>query len=230
MADINSTIINVQDKKQRSLKQKIPKSILVLFLSSQLFFGFDFGFSSIFKKKYRLIVKRFSFLLSISMILILISPLNINYVYYWFDIIEYTSYFLVLNLTKYNAYHFIIDVNKIYILNRNDRKIFSFLGIYYNIVEFLAKVIFVIMVRKIDTIYTIIYYIPGIGLDIIAIVQIVLLYYIRFCARQLKAFLIASDVNFSNIEKYYVDIANCFDNIKPLYGRIVSKSFCYIIK
>lgn len=238
----NTINILVKDSKKRKNNEKFPKSILVLFLSSQLLFGINFGFSSIFKKKYQLIVERCSVFLSIAMTVLIISPLLFNSIFYWFHVIEYTAYILLLKFTKYNAYHFINDINKIYDLNRSNKTFLSFVGVYYNIAEFFMKAIFISILYKIGTevifstnlsqygiSYTIIYHVPSIGLDVVSIVQIVLMYYINCCVRHLKTLLIANDVNFRYIEKYYVNIANCFDNIKPLYGRIVSYFFVYVI-
>lgn len=141
--DTNTIKILVEDSKNRKNKEKFPTSILALFLISQLIFGIDFRFSSIFKKKHQLIVKRFSFFLSVAMIVLIISPLIFDDIFYWFSIVEYISYFLILKSIKYNAYHFINDINQIYDLNDNDKKFLRIVGIYYNGAEFILKMIFV---------------------------------------------------------------------------------------
>lgn len=236
----NTRIIRAPDTVNRKTTQKIPKSMLVLFLSSQLLFGFDFGFSSIFKKKYRSFVKRFSFLLSIVMIVLLISPLNLNYIYYWFNIVEYISYCLVLNFTKYSAYHFIIDVNKIFDLNQNNKKFLCLVGVY-NIAGFFIKAFvtgvsckadslpFINHLTKCNITYTMIHCVSILSMDVIATVQIVLMYYIKCCVRHLKDLLTERDISFGHIEKYYIDIANRYDKIKPLCGRLVSNIFTKVI-
>lgn len=231
----NTIEILVEDGKERKNKNEFPKSILALFLTAQLLFGIDFGFSSIFKKKHQSIVKRFTFFLSIVMIILIISPVVFDEVFYWFNIIEYTSYYLLLNLTKYNAYHFINDMNKIYDLNQYDKKFLRIVGVYYHGAEFFMKATFIVILYKLGNVsffslnnitYTIIYYVPCLGLDIIGIVQVVLMYYVNCSVRHLKALLGANDVNFKNIENYYINIAFCYDKIKTLYGRIVSTFFC----
>lgn len=240
IVNTNTIKIFVKDRKKRKTNDKFPKSILVLFLSSQLLFGIDFGFSSIFKKKYQLIVKRFSFFMSVAMIVLNISPLLFDSTFYWIHVIEYTSFVLVLNFTKYNAFHFINDIRKICELNQNDKRFLRIVGVYYNVTEFLGKIIFVVVMHKIEydtifarkilsyhIIYTVIYHVPTISLDIISIAQIVLMYYLNCCVRHMKALLLANDVNFVYIESYFRDIANSFDKIKPLYGRIVSNIYVH---
>lgn len=152
-------------------------------------------------------------------------------IYYWFDIVEYITYFFVLNFTKYSAYNFIIDVNNIYELNQNDKKFLNLLEIC-NIAGYIVKISVTVVSCKIDTMGltestchlsdSIVHSVPILGMDVIAVVQIVLVYYMECCARKLKELLITNDVDFEYVEKFYIDIANCHDKIKPLYGRLVS--------
>lgn len=233
MFKTNTITIHVENSMKCKSKVKLPKAIFVLFLTSQFLFGIDFGFTSTFKKKYRFIVKRFTFFLSIANIVLLTSALYLNDIFFWFNVFEYTLYFLLLNLTKYSAYHFISDISKIYELSQNDKKWISIVGIYYNGADLFMKAIFIVFLYKVgitsasysSIAFLIVYYIPCIGMDTISIVQIVLMYYLNCCVRHLKALLIANDVNFKYVEKYFMNIANCYDKIKPLYGQIVSCIF-----
>lgn len=229
----NMNKIHVTDTIKCKVKYKIPKSVLAFFLTSQLLCGFDFGFASMFKKKYRLIIKLFTLFLSTAMILIIVSPLTLNNIFYWWNVVEYLSYFVVLNLTKYKAYHYINDISMIYNFNNKEKKILSIIAVYYNIAGIFIKTIligalckagYVSLFNEYHIIYTIIYYVPCLCVNIVPVVQIVLMYYTKCCAQYLKT-LIGSEVNLGYVEKYYIGIANCYDKIKLLHGRLVSIFF-----
>lgn len=91
----------------------IPKSLKIFYLTSQLCFGIDFGFTKeLHYKKYGQLVKYLAKLHSFSIFIILLVPLYYHYdqLWPWLNFFEFTAILLVLNITKYTVFDFLVDI------------------------------------------------------------------------------------------------------------------------
>lgn len=214
-------------------KHKITKLLYVFFLFYHAV-GFDFGFASAIKRKYRLIIQRTTRFLSIFSILVMLSYLAFFYddVWCWFNTVKYNGFILVLIAAKYKLYHLIYDINNICALTTKQMNILNIITILFTVLMYLIKITVVIVRCYHDKepycgkFYSMFYYYIYLGielsLDLIAVTRIVITYYLKCSLNQIKILLKKPNRRLDVYEKSYIAIADCYDKIRPLYDWLVS--------
>lgn len=213
---------------------EIPKSLICFFLTAQLF-GIDLGFTMILKK-FQCFVKYLTFFLAVTFLIILLAPSFNLYkeIWFWLNFMEYLAYLIALNITKYKAYDFIIDVNKIHGIKIVEQKILTGIAIVYTSATITMQVVFVtayaVSNKNVfeEQFYSVYYYfiycIPCLSLDFIAITKLIVIYYVYCCVKDLKQRFVSSRISLEKVAEQYTDIADVYDRMRPFYDVIVSIS------
>lgn len=215
--------------------RNIPLSVIVFGLTSQLCFGINFGFAAVLKKKIRKVVKYITFIVSIGYIAItILLAAQLYEKSMSFFSFEYIPYFVILNTGKYTICNLVVDVSEIYIVKAGELKFLNILTLYYTLIMFLIKTAFIVVSYHMDSIsvffnlnipYLVLYCIPSLGLDMLAVSQIIVYYFIFIYVRDLNKTVKKFKTNLDFTEKRYKDIADCVDKIRPLYDKFVSMEF-----
>lgn len=223
-------------------KRKIPK-LLIVYFSFFHAFGFDFGFTSILHKKYRLIVQRFTLSVSILITLAMIgyAVFHFDNIHYWFSTSRYIILNLVLITTKYKLYHLIYDINTICDVTK-EIKILNITITLYSLIMYSIKSILVTLdcirskecyIEEFEALYIFVIYFAILqSLDVIATTQIIIMLYLKCSINVIKALLKKPNRKLEVYEKSYMAIADCYDKIRPLYDWLVStiynisRNFC----
>lgn len=231
----------VKDKKNVSVNiREFPVSIIYFFLSSQMVFNFDFGFSTFITISVLNFLHFLNNITSLAYILILLAPIIWTTMYRdvtcWCSLLAYLGYVIVVKRSKYKIYNLIVDVNKIFKMNTLEKRIISVFVIIFTISMIATKFIFHIIQCTItigdgenkmfcpqfNIKYYIVYYFPYSSVDIITTAEIIIYYYIYCCIRKLKGWIGMPGQNMKLALMKYAAIADCCDKIKPLFDDLVN--------
>lgn len=214
-------------------KQDFPKIFIIYFIGIQICFDVDCGIILLCNEKYRAILKSIYRVKAIVILVIsatIISSFSVLKILYIFYLIQYITCMLILTFTKYNVYEFLIDIfctrkNRM----SNEFNVFGIATVFYTI-----SIIFFNMI--VIGLYCLFYskscksffdvlslaYFPIFGLDIISIVQVVILYAIYLNVKYMKRILTFGERNLDRIVSLYMSITKHWENIAPLYSKLVS--------
>lgn len=220
---------------KNSSRKRIPRCVSIFFLVFVFVFGLDFGFIKIFNKKYHAFFKYLS--VTIFMILFLCLFISVTYNWHPYTLVLYGMTFtvfsihgLILYTAKYNLYDFMMDIYKIQ--NEIYNKEYRFLScavayfaitLILNLLFFLLFCLEVMDIPKIS--YSMQLYVSCIqifALDVVAIVQIFIYYYVYAPLNFLRKSMENASIDLLNVRKQFMMIADCCDKISDLYGKIVS--------
>lgn len=222
---------------ERQKKTQIPNSLQYFFITSQILFGYDYGFIMALKKCLRVTVKRFVLLETLFYIFVI----SLTTVFYhtefvaWIPLIEYLLNILALRSTQYKTFDFIMDIHKNIEILKNDRKVFFLTTFINNIIVCAIKMFILISLRAFNFVtysedyqfisswgYYLAYIIPTLGMDTVAVSQIVVFYYTYMYVRNLKNQFKSSEVEINRTAQYFVNLADCCDKIGTLRNKLVS--------
>lgn len=214
-------------------KRKTPKILIVYYLLFQVV-GFDFGFASVLKRKYRLYIQRTTNFISILIFIVMLVYLAFLYndIWCWFNAFKYNSFILVLFTTRYKLYHLITDINGICCLTTKQTKILNIIPILYTILMNLIKITLLTLrcigenepyCKKFYSIYVFIIYMAIVcSLDITVVTQFILTYYFKCSVNIIQVLLKKPKRKLHVFEKSYLAVANCYDKIRPFFDWMVS--------
>lgn len=222
--------IKINSYFKNSSKKRIPKFVSILFLVSFIGFSLDFGFIKVINKKYR------TFLRYLSTIIAAISFLSIVIAIKWNnDLFTLSFYiavfiihciqFLLLYTAKYNLYDVIIDIYKIH--NKIYEMEYRFLScmVAYYLITSLLKLLFLISscFQQAFMISNIMPFAAQLlAMDVVTIAQIFIYYYVYASLKFLRKLMQKENLDFKNVRKQFMMIADCCDKISTLYGKLVS--------
>lgn len=214
-------------------KRKISKILLVYYLLFHVV-GFDFGFASALKRKYRFYIQKTTKFISILLFVVMLVYLACLYndVWCWVSVFKYNGFILVLLITRYKLYHLINDINGICYLTSKQLQIINITAILYTVVIHLIKITLLTLrcigendayCRKFYSIYVFIIYIGiAFSLDITVVTQIIITYYFKCSVHLIQVLLKKSKRKLDLFEKSYLAIVNCYDKIRPFFDWMVS--------
>lgn len=218
--------------------RQFPKSIIYFFLLSHMIYGFDFGFSMLFKNTFGKLLHLLSSIISFAFVLMLISPLIFTTTMYsdvtcWCALFAYLGYVIVVKRSTYKIFNLITDVNEIFVMFNFEKRAISVFAIIYTSIVIATKFSFQIVncitgndnethCSDFNTEYYIVYYFPYSSFDVIATAQIIIYYYIYCCIKKLKESLSHPGKDMKLALMKYAAIADCCDKIKPLYDDLVN--------
>ncbi|XP_045538260.1 uncharacterized protein LOC123721946 [Papilio machaon] len=141
-------------------------------------------------------------------------------------IIQYGLYLFLFLFSKYNISNFLVDILSV------EKKYHIEIFKTYNI----SLIIYVLFIISLNTINFYLYfffirpslldefiknfftYFSILSIDMVPIIQIIIIYHIYMCVKKLRT--ITKNSNLTEIRQFYIDIVNCWDNIKPLYYKL----------
>lgn len=227
----SKTIIEKRNEKPKNL----PISILILFFSFLLVFGFDFGFVNVMNKKLRRLCKYYSRLICFVGIITFGIPLfNGNTEKLVFGTIYFLQLLgnvIALHTAKYKVYHYITDIRAIDIDIRSNESFGGLCAVLscFFIWEFqLVGCLCLCFLTNFACLIPdnspvqVLYCIFLMCLDSTPVIQI-LVYYYAYCAvKYLKHLVDDRKSDVIEIRKQFTFIADCCGKIQPLYGNLVS--------
>lgn len=171
--------------------------------------------------------------MSISSIVVIFVCLAFLYrdIWCWFDTAKNNGFILILITIKYKIYHLIYDINAMCDLTNKQINILNIITILYTLITYTIK-IFLIFARCMfekqsycEKFNSMFYYAVYIGIaitsDVIAVVQIIITYYLKCSLNVMKVLLKKPKRRLDFIVKSYMAIADCYDKIRPLYDWTV---------
>lgn len=220
--------------------RNIPKTISYFFLISQLFSGVDLGVSNLFKKNVRQCIRRFTILEACTYGIIFFTPMLVyptksTFVIIFPFLFEYVVNILIfLNYKKYTTCDFLCDISEFCKLTKNETYVLIFISIINYIIASFSKILIMITITVCDvklapyfdqmssliSFSTCLIYLI---LDLVAIPQIVIFYYVYSSMKHLKFILISTGQELHFISKQYRAIIEICENIRPLSDSLVSK-------
>lgn len=229
----------ITNEKQK--KTKIPNALKYYFVISQVFFGYDYGFTPVLKTGLRAPLRLFVLLIISFHLLMLISPIPSYYneLSAWSPVAEYLMYICALGSTKYNLYNYIRDVKNHINIRSQDRFFFLLTSLINVIIVHAIKCLVTIAFRVINKgaffnqhfsvnfnwCYYFFYGFPRIGADTVALCQMVIFYYAYAYIRDIKDQLLPSEVDINRVAQRFVNLADVYDKIRPLQNKLVSHVF-----
>lgn len=225
----DNNITFVKPKKRTS---KVPRSISVYFILFLCIFGFDFGFKKTLSKRLRLMFSCVQLCVSIIMCIILIWQTKYvqsdQYVMTLVYTFQYLTHCTLLLFSNYNVYDLIIDV---YTLDRSIMEAvnikFAFMLYFYTMVTCgLKQTLCVVNCFLDSTLYcdhafpSYWYCIPIIGIDSVAIIQMLVYYCVYRSVKYIKNSLHNFDIK--TVQERYLSVVTYCDKIRPLNSALVS--------
>lgn len=231
--------VKINSYLQNFTKRQIPKFVSIFFLTLLFVFGYDFGFTNVISKKYRSYLKLLGTIVFILTVVLLIIP-----AFYYLDsatlgffhvtCLQYTIHGFLLYITKYNVHDFITEIYKIH--NKIYDKEFIFLScvLAYNLITWILKMLVCFTqcalsgdsstscIDIISIVPLYFYCITFPALDLVAVAQIVIYYYIYASLKFLRQLMEKKCIDLSNARHQFVMIEDCCDKISALYENLVS--------
>lgn len=224
---------------QNISKRVIPKFVLILFHILFFVFGLDFGFNNVFNKQSRIYLKLLSTIVSILVFVYLLTPMYM--LFYGFDLmivgfhgigcLQYTIHVLLLYKSRYNVYHFVFDMYKIHNKIYDNEYIFLSCVLAYNLITYVLKLIYCHFLCKLklfecvtisNTVPMFAYCLPILALDIVAVVQIVIYYYVQASLKFMRHQMENNNIDLIIARRQFIMIADCCDKVSALYKKLVS--------
>lgn len=210
---------------------KIPNSITILFLIIECLFGLSFGFSKFAKNRLQPVLKCLnclSFVIIMSTLISIFVDLQLDIIYFYsFDILTCAIFFVFSLFSKYNLCDFLMDIC---IITKELKPKFIILTVGITFAFYILKtavLIYTCFNREDrcflydDTLPRYIYNIVAGSAEFLSVVNITISYYIYFCVKELKYSLNTLN-NLKIASRYYTNIADCVDRVKPLFSLLVS--------
>lgn len=217
-------------------KRKIPKLLIAYYLVFQAV-GYDFGFTSVLKRKSRLIVQRITLFVSILSFVGMLTNLAFLYdnIWWWFYAVKSNGFILVLITTRYKLYHLIYDINGICDLTKKQINILNIITLSYTVLMYTIKHSFNILMcisakdlicgDFLSIFQSVMYFGITLCLDVIVMSQILITYYLKCSIKIIKILLKKPNRNLDTYETSYMAIAECYDKIRHLYDWMVNQLF-----
>lgn len=226
---INSYFKNIRQR-------QIPKFVSIFFLALLFTFGLDFGFINIFKKKYHCYLKTLSSIIPILVFLITFAPVFYGsnpwkQAFFGIGSLQYTIHVLLLYVSKYNVYQFIMDLYEIHNQIYDKEYLFLSCVIAYNLITLVLKAIIcdsLCVSKAIDcssvsnVIPTYVYCVPIKAVDLVVVAQIFIYYYVYASLKLLRQRMENKCFDLIHVREQFIKIADCCDKISGLYGKLVS--------
>lgn len=217
--------------KDDSVPRPKVKSLILFFLSLQLFFGIDYGFAGLFKVTTKNILRLYSTLLSTFMLIVILLPYSVLrlLLWYWLTAFQCLCFLIVLKTTKYSVFNFITDLQNLNCISALSES-FGICVSLYSYSMFISKLSLILFRCFYGNTSNCHEYEPGIhelyatfsnALDFIPISPIIIYYFILCAVMKLKESF-EKDMDVRKFLSLYRAIADCCDKIRPLYDNIVS--------
>lgn len=221
-----------------SRKRNIPKIVSYFFIISQFFTGFDFGFTKSFGKKIHRFTRMFTILEVCSYSGFIFAHFVIYNIPFYNSSILLTLTEYLLNVIvllchkKYNIYDFLCNISEFFELTRSERYTLNFVSVTQCVIFFSLNIMFLIMMLEYDLGVYIVHFSPFyfcltvshcILIDLVAVAQIVIFYYVYCSMKHLKLMLTSFNQKLNFISKLYKDIVDTCEKIKPLSDTLVSE-------
>lgn len=226
-----------------SRKINIPKTISYYFLITQIFTGFDFGFSKLLGENIRPFVRYFTIFVIFIYNLIFFTPAIITFSFslLLIPLFEYIlNSIALLCYKKYSVYDFLNNISEFCNLTKNEVFMINFICIINYIICFLSKTILMITIRvsgknveqymdHLPSFYLVIFCLFYVIVDLVAIAQIVVFYYVYCAMKHLKIMMVSSSQKLNVTSKRYKAIVDIYEKIKPLTDSLVSNTNIFIL-
>lgn len=238
------TITSVKITKDHNLRYRsIPKTISYFFLISQLVVGSDFGFSKLFYENVQRMFRIFCTLVVCMYCILFFLPIVTNYptmsITHTITLIPFLECILnvivLLCYKKYTIYDFLCNISQFCKLTKNDTYILSLLSIIHCITILCLKLILLFMMNayevkvepyfdQLPPVYFFMLCLYYVNVDLVAIAQIVIFYYVCSSMKNLKVTLTSSGRTLNFISTRYKTIVDTCVKIRPLSDSLVSNS------
>lgn len=216
--------------------EKIPNSILTLFLILQLIYGLNFGFLDVFNKKLRRVCKIiylfvcfYNGIILLSYVPVASSQWNIDEYTSSLFFVQYCGHNIVLYFAKYKVYNFISDIRKIDDgIQSKEQKIGLFACIVFGCWFVLSIIIFPVVICTVKIkecslqyiIIFIMYQAPTTGIDAIVLVQLIVNFYTYYVIVYLVG--LVGTEKISLIRKQFLRASECCEKFGGHYRNLVS--------
>lgn len=241
MATKISSSVKITPDCNNLLNRNIPKPISYFFLFSQFFSGIDFGVSNLFKKNLRQCIQRFAILEACTYCVIFFAPILVynttsSFLIFPF-LFEYVVNVLIfLNYKKYTTLDFLCNISEFCKLTKNETYVLIFISIINFIIASFFKIFFMITFKvcdvklgpyfdQIPSLFLFSMCLNYLIVDLVAIPQIVIFYYVYSSMKHLKFVLISPGQELHCISKQYKAIIEICEKIRPLSDSSVSNNF-----
>lgn len=226
------TTITIEIPKKES--QKLPRPVIVLFLMFLYIFGIDFGIKRIFNKKIGAVTNGVQLLMFFVMSTILFTTLTQakpNETHFFFFAFSYLVHWAIAFRCDYNVCDLMIDINSIIddkeVSVQNNVEILTYIYMFMNCcLKFtICTAGCVVYYEECSSLTTpaYIYCIPAGVMDGLTIIPIFSSYYIYLSVKYIEQSLNKIDTKILQVN--YMTIANCWDKIKPLHNKMVSRYY-----
>lgn len=213
---------------------RIPKSTKIFFLILHLVFGYDFGFSNIFKKKIAIFIKYYSLILTSAMLVALIAPVKVlsTDMLYWFSFMQFVMNIFILKSAKYTVYKLLSDIHSTERIAVLEKEIFGIAIVMGSFIILIARVSLAAVNRlvynedscnynELHPIYTTFHLFCYYGNHLYTASENVIYFYIYTYVKNMKSCL-NEDKDINKFITRYNTITNCYDRIRRLCDNIVS--------
>lgn len=240
MASRNMKVFSVPTKRNpfilKSMRNnKIPNTIVTLFLGLQLIYGFNFGFIDILNKKLRSLCQCVSYVMTFFVATFIVLPFwygfadDISFFYNILAAIHYVGVMISLHVSKYKVYNFIKDVRILEDECSNEKRLgwaaslcVFMIFVCKIVAHFYACMLFRNFCANGNVPVYMLYVASSICLEIIYIVQVVLYCYVYNTVNYLKRLVDDSRLDLRAIRKQFSLLADCCDKLTTVYGNLVS--------
>lgn len=204
-------------------KSKIPMSIKIFFLILHLLFGYDFGFSNLFKNKISKLLKFYSTVLTTIICVTAVLPMRGYDI--WVISMQYLIHFCILKSAEYTVYHLLSDIHAAERIDDLEKETFGIITATYAFVMFIANGAVIALRYMSNNIYLIFVVYAYLGIYLYTASEIVIYYYVYTYIKNMKKSLkYEKDIN--KLIARYNNIADCFNKIRRLCDNIVSIFEC----
>lgn len=209
--------------------RKPLKSLTAFFISIHILFGIDYGFANLYKGKVQSLLKWYSTVLFIVIIIAVLHPFMNLYttIWYWVNALGFILYFILLKRTKYSVFSLLIDFHNLEDMTINNATFGVIISIYtYLMFILLLCTIFIsCFFGNTCTFYPTgsyeVYIIASNVIDCYPVSTFVISYYIYTAVKEMK-FILKTNMDIGNFIRLYKIVADTCDKIRPLYDNIVS--------
>lgn len=216
--------------------RKLPRSILIIFLTFQFVIGFDFGFHGVLKRGIRRFFKYYSRVVCFAAFIVLGIPIiiyhdSVQLIFAMINLMQFAGSVLSLFIAKYNVYDFITDIRALDCSVRRKETFggvsacaFCILIFTFNlVVRFVICSIASNGCRMIENwAVQLLLDVFMMCLDVLHVAQSLVNYYAYCAAKCLKYLVDIKKSDTHDIRQQFIYIADCCDKIRPLYGNLVS--------
>lgn len=235
---LKPTLENMQGKPSMNnyfrKMSKIPKSMKIFFIILYLIFGYDFGFSKLFKKKIAKLFKCYSVVLTTATfvsLMLYLKEIGSNPWLYLYSI-HYVGNFCILKCAKYTVYNLLSDIHAAEQIADLEKKNLGYITTAYALATVIPTGIVLTFrlvfaneqfepLRKMHPLIIVLYVICYFGVDLYIEAEIIIYYYMYSYVKNMKKSL-EQDKDVNKFITSYNKIADYYNKIRRLCDNIVS--------